>query len=379
MSSATVRGRFVWHELMTTDTEAAASFYSRVVGWKTQAWPQDSSYTMFVAKGGPMAGLMVLPEDVKAMGAPPNWLIYIGTPDVDETARLAAEMGGRIRKEPTDIPSVGRFAVIEDPQGAVFAAFTPSQGPMGDGKPTIGDFSWHELATTDWQAALAFYQRLFGWEKTESMDRGPEMGTYQMFGWKGMTLGGMFDKPKSMPAPPHWLPYVAVPDATRAAGIVKELGGRVINGPMEVPGGGWIAQCVDLQGAVFAVHSWKPATAEPAARKPAAKKPAARKPAAKKPAARKPAAKKPAAKKPAAKKPAAKKPAAKKPAGKKPARKKPAARKPVARKKAAKAKAKKRAARKPAKKAKTGRKATARRVAPRPKATKKITARRKRR
>jgi predicted enzyme related to lactoylglutathione lyase len=265
MANATVRGRFVWHELMTTDTKSAASFYSKVVGWKTQAWEHDPSYTTFIANGRPMAGLMLLPEDAKAMGAPPSWLIYIGTADVDEAARQAASLGGKILRAATDIPTIGRFAVIQDPQGAVFAAFTPNQTPESDTEPGVGDFSWHELPTTDWRAAVTFYRQLFGWEPISSMDMGPEMGTYQMYGLKGKTLGGMFNKPKQMAGPPAWLPYITVPDSKKAAATVKKLGGQVVNGPMEVPGGGWIAQGVDLQGAMFAVHSAKPVAVKKAA------------------------------------------------------------------------------------------------------------------
>jgi uncharacterized protein len=271
MADATVRGRFLWHELMTTDTKSAARFFSKVAGWKTQAWKQDPGYTMFVASARPMAGLMLLPEDAKAMGAPPSWITYIGTPDVDETARLAASLGGKILRPASDIPTIGRFAVIQDPQGAVFSAFTPGQAPQSDTEPTIGDFSWHELATTDWRAALTFYQQLFGWEGTSSMDMGPEMGTYQMYGWKGKTLGGIFNKPKQMPGPPSWLPYIKVADSKKAAETVKALGGQVVNGPVEVPGGDWIAQGVDLQGAMFAVHSVKAAAgtdAKPVPAKP---------------------------------------------------------------------------------------------------------------
>jgi predicted enzyme related to lactoylglutathione lyase len=350
MSDATVRGRFVWHELLTTDTAAAAAFYEKVIGWKQQAWSQDPSYTMFAAKAGPMAGLMALPEDAKKMGSPPCWVTYVGTPDVDETARQVAEIGGTILKEPTDIPSVGRFAVIRDPQGAVFSAFTPLQGPMGGNAMTLGDFSWHELITTDRPAAFSFYERLFGWVKTEAMEMGPGMGLYQMFGWPGKTLGGMFSN-RHVPGPPHWLAYTMVPDSKEVADLVPKLGGSVLHGPMEVPGGDWIVQCSDPQGAVFAVHSVKPAVPEPAAKpaplpKAALKKPTARKPAEKKPAAEKPVARKPlvkkaapkksAAKKPVGKKPATKKPVAKKPVGKKPATKKPAARKPVGKKSATK-------------------------------------------
>ena len=100
------------------------------------------------------------------MGAPPNWMTYIGTPNVDDTARQASSLGATILKAPADIPTIGRFAVIQDPQGAAFAVFTPSGAPASDATPTIGDFSWHELATTDAKAAFTFYQRLFGWEET---------------------------------------------------------------------------------------------------------------------------------------------------------------------------------------------------------------------
>ena len=358
MADDSIRGRFVWHELMTTDTEAAASFYAKVVGWKIEAWQRDSSYTLFNTKDGGMAGLMLIPEDAKAMGAPPSWLCYIGTPDVDDTTSHAGSMGAKVLREPGDIPEVGRFSVLQDPQGAVFALFTPrGDGSRPEGSP-LGDFSWHELITSDWPAAFEFYEALFGWEKTESMDMGP-MGVYQMYGWPGKTLGGMFNKPPEMPAPPHWLPYVKVPDVKKAAQTVEKLGGRILNGPMEVPGGDWIVQIMDPQGAVFALHSAKPAEpkeARPAAKapekEPAASQRAPRRPAGAQPAAgkatRKTVSRKPAAEKPAAKKSAAKKPAAKKPSARKPAAKKPAVRKAATRKaKAGKAAPARSAARKP--------------------------------
>ncbi|OFW29752.1 MAG: hypothetical protein A3G76_04910 [Acidobacteria bacterium RIFCSPLOWO2_12_FULL_65_11] len=272
----------MWHELMTTDTKSAAAFFTKVVGWKTQSWDRNSSYTLFVTGKRPMAGLMLLPEDAKAMGARPHWLSYIGTPDVDATAREAVPLGATVLKQATDIPTVGRFAVLQDPQGTVFAVFTPAQTPSADGTPAVGDFSWHELATSDWRAAFDFYQRLFGWEKTESMDMGPEVGLYQMYGWKGKTLGGMFNKSKSMPGPPSWLPYIKVADTKKAAKTAVGLGGQIVSGPIEVPGGDWIAQGMDLQGAMFAVHSAKLAASKPAAKKKPARPKPAKKQAAKK-------------------------------------------------------------------------------------------------
>ena len=80
---------------------------------------------------------------------------------------------------------------------------------------------------------------------------------YQMFSRNGVMLGGMFNASPQMPAPPGWLHYVLVDDVNRAVEAVTSGGGQVLNGPMEVPGGDWIAQCTDPQGAMFAVHARK--------------------------------------------------------------------------------------------------------------------------
>ena len=253
---------------MTTDTKSAANFYTELAGWKTKAFDQNPGYTMFTVKGRSVAGLMALPEP----DSPLMWLAYIGTPNVDETARQAEGLGGKVLKKPTDIPTVGRFTIIQDPQGALFVAFTPLQSMQGSPPSGVDDYPWHELTTTDWRGALAFYKSLFGWEETESMDMGPEMGTYQMFGWKGHNLGGMMNKPRQSPGPPAWLSYIKVADAKKAAATIKKLGGQIINGPMEVPDGSWIVAGLDLQGAAFAVSSPKPS----AKKKPRTAKPARR-------------------------------------------------------------------------------------------------------
>lgn len=329
MASSDVLGRFVWHELMTTDPSAASAFYKKVVGWTTQSWDKDSSYSMFVAKAGPVSGFMELPERVKEMGVPPHWMTYVGTPDVDTTARRAAELGAEVLREPEDIPGTGRFALLKDPQGAVIAVYTATTWRPAPAEAPLGDFSWHELSTTDLDAAWSFYEELFGWEKIDAMDMGPQ-GIYLIFGQNGKQIGGMYLKHDNNPAPSNWLPYASVSDARKAAAAATDLGARIMVGPMEVPGGGWIAVAMDPQGAAFAVHSKKPAERKSAAKKPAAK---------------------PAKKKAAARKKPAKKAARKKPA-KKAVRKAPkkAARKKAVRKKAAR-KAPKKAARRGAKRA----------------------------
>jgi uncharacterized protein len=254
MSDAKPRGRFVWYDLMTSDPAAARDFYSKVTGWGTAQWEGPMPYTMWTVNTVPIGGIMQLPPDA---GAPPHWLAYISSPDTDATVKEATDLGAKTRVAPNDIPTVGRFAVMSDPQGAVFAVFTPSgEAPGHDGAPAPGEFSWHELATTEPPAAFRFYEKLFGWNKTTAMDMG-EMGTYQMYGRNGIELGGIFPKPPQMPGPPAWLHYIMVEDADRAAEITKASGGTVVNGPMEVPGGDRIFQGIDPQGAMFAAHSRK--------------------------------------------------------------------------------------------------------------------------
>jgi predicted enzyme related to lactoylglutathione lyase len=157
------------------------------------------------------------------------------------------------------MPPVGKWVVLQDPQGAVFAAFTPSRAPTAPEHPVeLGDFSWHELATSDWKAAFEFYKKLFGWQETSAMDMGPDLGMYQMYGRGGAPLGGIYNKPKNAPGPSAWLPYIRVTDARTTPAATKKGGGQVINGPLEVPGGDWITMAMDPQGAPFATHSVKP-------------------------------------------------------------------------------------------------------------------------
>jgi len=257
MEEQDVRGRFLWYDLMTTDPPGAQAFYGKVAGWGLQPFPDPNMpYTMFTRDGVPIGGSMQLPDAAVKAGAPSHWIAYIGTPDVDKTVTDAAAMGARPHVAPQDIPGVGRFAVLADAQGATSAFFTPSTEQPPSRRPEIGDISWHELATTDAKAALQFYGALFGWEQTGAHDMG-EMGVYHMFGWGGRAVGGMFTAPPNFPAPPHWLVYFRVADINRGAEAVKARGGKVLMGPHEVPGGDWIVQCMDPQGAAFALHAIK--------------------------------------------------------------------------------------------------------------------------
>jgi predicted enzyme related to lactoylglutathione lyase len=245
------KGLFVWYEDLAKDPQAAIAFYSDVLGWKTQPFSGsgDGDYTMWVGGQGPLGGVMKLPEE---MGAPPHWMAHVQVEDVDATAALAKKLGGKIHKEPTDIPSVGRFAVLGDPQGASLSVFKPESAMEPHDPSKEGEFCWNELLTSDSAAAFKFYSELFGWKILEEMDMGP-MGKYRVFGIGDQRLGGMMTTPQGASMPPMWLYYAETKDLDGALERAKRKGAKVMNGPMDVPGGR-VVQLQDPQGAAFALH-----------------------------------------------------------------------------------------------------------------------------
>lgn len=252
MASSNV-GQFVWHEHLTKDTKAAIDFYTDVVGWKTQPFAEaGGEYVMWVGSQGPLGGVMRLPDEAAKTGAPPSWMGHVQVDDVDATAALAKKLGGKVYKEPTDIPTVGRFSVIADPQGAVVSAFKPMSTMSLHDNTRPGEICWNELLTSDSAAGFEFHSKLFGWKVLQDMDMGA-MGTYRIYGVGEKQLGGMMTVPKGSPMPPMWMHYAEVSGLDGAIARATKKGAKVLNGPMDVPGGR-IAQLSDPQGAVFGLH-----------------------------------------------------------------------------------------------------------------------------
>ncbi len=254
-TTATLLGRPLWYELMTTDMAAAEAFYRTVVGWKTTPFEgAGRPYTTFNRGGDiPVGGVMTTPAEVKA---PPFWAMYVGTPKIEETAAHIQRLGGKAHTPVIDVPGVGRMQMMMDPQGAAFYIYQPADaGQNPEAAPEVGEASWHELMTTDAPAAMTFYQQVFGWQPSQAMDMGP-MGTYQMFDRPHGMIGGMMNKPPEMAnVPPNWQIYFRVPDVHAAAERIAANGGRILNGPMEVPGGDRVVNAMDPHGAAFGLHA----------------------------------------------------------------------------------------------------------------------------
>ena len=265
-----VDGTFFWYELMTSDQDAAIDFYKKVVGYTAADFPNppgEFRYTILTApgfapgpeSGGGVAGVMTLTEEMKAAGGQPGWIGVIGVGDADEATKRVTEAGGTVHKAPADIPTVGRFSVVADPGGAVFELLAPlpmDKEPPALAPETTGKIGWHELySSAGEKKSFDFYSRLYGWKTDTEMDMGP-MGKYRIFSKDGVQLGGMMDKPENVPVS-AWTFYINVDGIDAATERVKANGGKVLMGPMEVPGGSWIIQAQDPQGAHFALVSLK--------------------------------------------------------------------------------------------------------------------------
>ena len=199
----------------------------------------------------------LLAEDVRFL-SPVAFAPYDGRPVVSARGFFGGSEAEYVRLLIDGVPSGDVESGLIDWSRLPLAAIRRVEAARGPGASfygdaAIGEFSWHELATDDYKSATNFYRALFKWEKTSDYDMG-ESGIYSMFGQGGQVYGGVFNRPPEIPAP-NWLCYIRVEDVKRTADKIKQLGGSVMTGPMEVPGGDWIAQCMDPQGATFAIHA----------------------------------------------------------------------------------------------------------------------------
>ena len=208
-------------------------------------------YTMLKMGGKDVGGLFQLTREMTGENVPPHWLSYVSVKSADESAAKAKELGAALLKEPFDVATVGRMAVIKDPTNAVFAIWQAGTHAGAGVYNVPGSFCWNELGTTDTNKAKAFYTGLFGWgAKTENM--GPM--EYTIFLNGDRPGGGMFQlTPEMGPIPPHWLTYFAVDDCDAKVAQAESLGGKTMKPADDIPGIGRFAILLDPQGAAFAV------------------------------------------------------------------------------------------------------------------------------
>jgi predicted enzyme related to lactoylglutathione lyase len=237
--------RFRWYELRTTDLGAASAFYADVAGWEP---PPKGGAGVFRVDGEPVAGLAPLPERAQARGAPSHWLGSIAVDDVAACLRRFVELGASVLGPPRAAGSTDD-ALLKDPEGAVLALSSRDRSSRGDA------IAWHELHTTDMDRAWSVYAELFGWESTQTLELGPEIGRYAMFTWAGSSgsVGAMANSARLPHIHTHWLFYLRVADLDVALARVRARGGRVVDTATRALDGERMAVCEDPQGAAFAL------------------------------------------------------------------------------------------------------------------------------
>jgi hypothetical protein len=245
---------FAWYELLTTDVAGASAFYGGVLGWEARdISTSELPYNLFTSGEIPRSGLMELPEDARRQGAMPRWIGYVGVGgDIDAAVGRIQKLGGAVYVPPTNT-NIGRISIVADPQRATFGLV----GGLKVAPSTVADLDapwgvgWHELLAADWRKAFGFYNEVFGWQQAQSDVAAAE--PYQLFSAGGRMAGGIFNK-RPLEAIPFWLYYFNVDDVDAAMLRVKTGGGRVYEGPLELPDGSWIVRCLDPQGATFALQ-----------------------------------------------------------------------------------------------------------------------------
>ena len=249
-------GDFIWYELLTDNAELAQGFYASILGWEFADSGQAAmDYRIITSKDNiGIGGLMQITPEMKAGGAQPIWLGYIAVDDVDASVDQIVAAGGAVLMPAMDIPDVGRIAMLCDPQGALFYIMRglsdEASLAFAVDRPRDGHCAWNELMSSDPAGALAFYSTEFGWVKDGAMDMGP-MGTYEFLRHDYM-FGALMPTPAAMPRP-MWNYYFRVSDIDIAIQKVKTGGGKIVNGPHQIPGGDYTIQGTDPQGASFAL------------------------------------------------------------------------------------------------------------------------------
>jgi predicted enzyme related to lactoylglutathione lyase len=248
-------GAFTWPELSTTDQKGAVAFYRGLFGWDLNEQPigPTETYSMFQLRGKEVAAAYTMRPEERQHGAPPHWNNYVTVTNVDESVKKAEGLGAKVFAPPFDVMDVGRMAVLQDPTGAVFQVWQAKQHIGARILNEPGALCWTELTTSDTKAAEQFYTQLFGWTPKHSAPGAPM--EYTEFSVAGTPSIGMMAKPADMPAhiPSYWMPYFQVTSVDAAASKAKELAGKLMVGPQDIPDAGRFAILVDPQGAVFAV------------------------------------------------------------------------------------------------------------------------------
>jgi uncharacterized protein len=237
-----------WVDLTTSDTERSRAFYCQLFGWTAEDPAQEfGGYFNFTKDGARVAGCMA---NQPSMEMPDVWSVYLAADDARKAVDAAVGHGGQVLVHAMDVADLGTMAVVNDPDGAVIGIWQPGrhQGFEIHGEP--GTPSWFELHTRDYQATVAFYRDVFGWD-THVVSDTPEF-RYTTHRHGQNWLAGIMDASDFLPdsVPAHWSVYFGVDDTDAALTKITELGGSILTAAQDTPYGR-LATAADPTGTPF--------------------------------------------------------------------------------------------------------------------------------
>lgn len=247
-------GRFVRHDLMTTDPDASVAFYSALFGWTSRAISIEGFPARVWLSGGERIGAQITLREPQI---PPHWQAMVAVDDVHAVCARAESRGFTILERPLKIPGQGTFAVMADPRSGLIAAMQledPTSVPKR-AMPPVGQFCWCQLITRDAEAALADYAAVFGWHSEAMPDQKDPVWVVGVGEGPQNAVGSIMQKPGEIQPGERdaWMGYVAVEDCAASAAKAVELGGEQRVAPTAIPGMGTFAVLSDPTGATFAV------------------------------------------------------------------------------------------------------------------------------
>jgi len=246
-------GKFIWYDLFTNDLQSTSRFYEKLFGWSFSDTASKEKLVKTIARDGvPIANVIyIAPQNSKVNES--RWLSYLSVEDVDHALMVSKKNNGTVYVQPKDLPNRGRVAIVKDPEGALFAIVTTSDGDPPDQGFIQNHWMGSELWSTNPDAALTFYRLLVGYEQ-QLVDVGAGL-KYRFLVKNGQTRGGIVKIPWD-DVKPNWLPYIAVEDVMAIVAKAEELGGKVLVEPDKAIREGLLAIIADPSGAVFAVQQF---------------------------------------------------------------------------------------------------------------------------
>ena len=238
-------GKFVWHDLLTSDVATTKAFYGQLFNWTFET---HGKYTIVKLDGKRIGGIL----DVQPATSEPHvarWISSLSVDSVDQAVVVVLANGGKVHMQPEDILDRGRAALVSDPQGAQLSLIHTVNGDPLDAPVPEHSWLWHELWTNHSVEAANFYTALAGYSAVEELDSYAILKTGDK--WRA-GIRPLFNQALEQ----RWVPVVKVGSVKLTSNSAKQLGGKVIIASEHPDYADQVALLADPSGALFMIQEW---------------------------------------------------------------------------------------------------------------------------